>query len=584
MATNVFFGRTGIACGIGAMAIGIWLAESSLFGQELEQTSFKRQPIFIPYNPCPTPETFPPKQEEPIPKEKAPEAKSPAPTDPPTQAFSEAPSAGTGSAGAFSPTMFGDQFRPGNNRSCITLQSSSQVTRNAQLTTRNASDQNQPVESGRVYFVGTNSIFALNGFSQSIGTPIKQAIPTPINTPQNFPVKSTDTVVGVVNKALQPGTPAFIFLNQLQGGNLVSINPTAIRGSASNLRTEMIVIPDNFSETTQFVDLQYLVTLELSTLSTQEICLNIPNPSSGGVVGRAKISEDQNLLPMDRIIFNYDYFHNAVLTPKGVDVNRFVFGFEKTFLDGNGSIEIRIPFACTLDSNISLGAESRNTELGNVRITPRFLLIGNETFNVGAGLGIHLPSADDTQVFNFDGSPLVRIENQAVILSPYIGVLFTPRNRFFAQSWIAVDVDPFGNTVSANLNGQGLTHIGQLYDAPLLYTDLQLGYWIFRAEDRNRSLQALAPFVELHYGVTLRDPDRVRAGGFQIGDLGGRFNELNLSVGLTSLIGSRLNTSVGVVMPLLGEDSRGFDFQAGLRVNYFFGPTAQALRLASAVP
>jgi len=116
-------------------------------------------------------------------------------------------------------------------------------------------------------------------------------------------------------------------------------------------------------------------------------------------------------LPRDRFIFNYDYFNNAALTPNGIDVNRFAFGFEKTFFNGNTSIEVRLPVAGTLDSSGVIGAQSRDTVLGNLRITPRALLYRSDTFAVGTGLGIALPTADDTRVANFDGSDLVRINN-----------------------------------------------------------------------------------------------------------------------------------------------------------------------------
>ena len=39
-------------------------------------------------------------------------------------------------------------------------------------------------------------------------------------------------------------------------------------------------------------------------------------------------------------------------------------GIEKTFLDGNASVELRVPFASTLDSAITAGGTTgRNTEL-----------------------------------------------------------------------------------------------------------------------------------------------------------------------------------------------------------------------------
>jgi hypothetical protein len=67
------------------------------------------------------------------------------------------------------------------------------------------------------------------------------------------------------------------------------------------------------------------------------------------VVGRTKIADDNSPLPRDRFIFNYDYFNNASLG-SGIDVSRISLGVEKTFLDQQASVELRIPFASTLDS------------------------------------------------------------------------------------------------------------------------------------------------------------------------------------------------------------------------------------------
>ena len=60
-----------------------------------------------------------------------------------------------------------------------------------------------------------------------------------------------------------------------------------------------------------------------------------------GVSG-PKISEEQSPMPRDRVFFNYNYFNNA--RSDCPNVAGRVFGFEKTFLDGAASVELRLPF------------------------------------------------------------------------------------------------------------------------------------------------------------------------------------------------------------------------------------------------
>ena len=102
-------------------------------------------------------------------------------------------------------------------------------------------------------------------------------------------------------------------------------------------------------------------------------------PSDGGVVGRVKVADDQSPLPRDRFIFNYDHFDDVRLTAGGISVNRYVVGFEKTCLDGGASVEVRVPFADTLnkqlrgdyvvsvntDADVALVAKSAGAEIAN---------------------------------------------------------------------------------------------------------------------------------------------------------------------------------------------------------------------------
>src|SRR5207237_776846 len=105
-----------------------------------------------------------------------------------------------------------------------------------------------------------------------------------------------------------------------------------------------------------------------------------------------------------------------------------------------------------------------------------------------------------------------------------------------------------------------------------------------RGQESSALLQGLAPFVELHYNSTLGNADTVQAGRFLIAPDSAHVDELNLSAGFIAVLGERFQLSVGAVVPLRGGDNRTFDWQLGVRGNYFFGPTARNPNRGAFVP
>lgn len=313
------------------------------------------------------------------------------------------------------------------------------------------------------------------------------------------------------------------------------------------------------------------------------LVLFLANPADGGVVGRTKIADDNNPLPRDRFIFNYDYFSNVPLTANGWDVHRFSPGFEKTFFNRMTSVEVRFPFASTLDSAYTQGAESTNTEFGDVHITLKALFLGGEVWNVAGGLGISVPTADDTRVRLAGTEASIAVENESVLLQPYLAALWTPTRRLFAQAWLQFNFDANGNPVVVS-NGVDSVTLGRLNSQSLLQLDGQIGYWLVQRNNVGRcGLAGFAPFVELHYNTTLNDADAIQIENVLITSLGGRVDELNLTAGFVSQFGDNLNVAVGAVAPLKSGFDRFFDAQVGVRANYFFGPTARARSWATRV-
>ncbi len=102
-----------------------------------------------------------------------------------------------------------------------------------------------------------------------------------------------------------------------------------------------------------------------------------------------KISEDQSPRPQDRVYFTFNYFQGVndpvntrLQAPIGyTQVFRYIGGFEKTFLDGQGSIGIRVPLdsvtANTASSRASGNFGGTSTAVGDMSIYGKYILLEN---------------------------------------------------------------------------------------------------------------------------------------------------------------------------------------------------------------
>jgi hypothetical protein len=306
------------------------------------------------------------------------------------------------------------------------------------------------------------------------------------------------------------------------------------------------------------------------------VIINVPSPGGGGAVGRVKIEENNSPIPRDRVYFNYSLFHNVPFNSNDPDVNRFTPGFEKTFWNGRGSVELRVPFASTLDSNLVAGeiTNGSNTEFGNATGIVKLLLWNNEDWAFAGGLGVNAPTADDVVVSLPNGRSLLAIDNDAFHLEPFLGLLWTPTDRFFTQGFVQVDVDIDGNPVWADLQNQGLERLGRLQDATLILADVGVGYWVHRGGTGH--VTGIAPVAELHYNRSLEDQNVLRQGGFVIGNTGQDVDVLNTTVGLNVELFNFALITAGYTAPLSDEDDRQFDGEFRLMCNIGPRPTRAA--------
>ena len=331
------------------------------------------------------------------------------------------------------------------------------------------------------------------------------------------------------------------------------------------------------TSTTQILNIngQFIpVTTYQTTTQSQSLGLS---PGTGGGVGRVKLAENTSILPQDRAYFGYQYF-NGVPIGNGTNVNRYVPGFEKTFFNGTTSVEVRVPFAGTLSSTQSFNAPNATaTELGNVTLFLKGLLYSSDTCAVGAGLSITTPTADDVVVTQ-GGQDIFKIKNQGTHLAPYVGVVWMP-GRFFTQVYVQYDVDATGRPVYlANSQTGTLESAGKYSDTSVMFFDWNLGYWIYR--NPSTFVTGIAPIFEVHYNQALGNADTISNGfsggnsngtGLLITDNNANYSIVNLTFGTHIVFGKRSTLTLAGVVPGTNSGNRGFDGEAQVLFNYYFG-------------
>jgi hypothetical protein len=355
---------------------------------------------------------------------------------------------------------------------------------------------------------------------------------------------------------------------QFSGGNLTSAN-------ASELKSIQTAFPNTIVQFNSGNAIDsgdaFFSPITTSYLVTPYTDILIPNPGSGGVVGRVKIADDCSPIPRDRVLFDYSFFGDVPLAPGGVAVHRFAPGFEKTFLDGMMSFEMKIPMAVTMDSTVVQdgGTDLSHGEFGDMAMTVKALLVQWDHLAIAGGLMVSVPTAGDTNVVLSDGTPLVRIANQSTHLAPFLGFLWTPNEKFFMQGFYQVDVEAGGCPVSVNFNDAGLQNVGTLHDTTYQYIDVGIGSWLYRGHERFRRLTGWAWSAELHGSDSFSPNSPVAAGNWQIGD-SNSFDSWNLTVGTHLEFKDRAVLTLAYVTPFLGHDQQ-FNGEFRMMFNYFFG-------------
>jgi hypothetical protein len=195
-----------------------------------------------------------------------------------------------------------------------------------------------------------------------------------------------------------------------------------------------------------------------------------------------KVSENESARPMNRLFLMYNYYNDVNRTPglqTGVgnsDFHRETIGFEKTFLDGDASFGLRVPYyQLTGDTGIE------NSHLDDISLIFKYALINDRcTGNVlSSGLILTLPTGEGVQI---QGQSTLN----PTVLTPYVGYIYN-MNDFFVQGFssIAVPLDA--------------------RDVTLLFNSIQLGYRMYHNNNNcnDSCLRGIIPVAELHLNTPL---------------------------------------------------------------------------------
>jgi hypothetical protein len=222
----------------------------------------------------------------------------------------------------------------------------------------------------------------------------------------------------------------------------------------------------------------------------------------------------------------------TVATTGRPNLNREVFGFEKTFLDGDASIGLRVPiFQLQGDGSFSA------SDIGDLTLIFKYAFLNDrETGNVGStGLVVTVPTGPD-QIQFLEGSRF-----HPVLLQPYLGGIYN-MGRFYVQGFSSIVVPT------------------DMRDSVLWFNDMALDYRLFQ-RNGNAFLTGVTPTIEAHLTTPLshRGLDH---------DFIGVPDTLSLTTGAHFDFCNRSRLTFAVGTPVTGP--RPFDVEAIVQFNLLF--------------
>lgn len=398
------------------------------------------------------------------------------------------------------------------------------------------------------------------GMPAGSGTPMGVPIANPAGNPMGVP--------GSPGSGLAPdGTPATDFGAPVPSGGPAGATGgdddglasapglgggLGTSGSALNMvgdRTPITLRPAATNSTSQTVPPPFPPTPPPKTPSPQQASQLVAS------VRGIKISENQSPRPQDRVFYSFNFYNNLnrdvnqrfEVPLSNIRVYRSIFGLEKTFDQGNGSVGFRVPLnTVTADSTLRGNfnrAGGTSTALGDLSVYAKYILKQDPATGslISAGLAITPPTGPG----NFAGANYLSGAIHNTTFQSFAGYIWS-RDRFYIQGFSALEfpVDP--------------------RDVTILYNDIGVGYFLYRATSRDQFLTAVVPTFEAHINTPLNHRDV-----FNRNDPAGTADSVNLTYGIHFQLGQRSLLTLAMVTPVTGPQP--FQYEAAALLNIFFG-------------
>jgi hypothetical protein len=197
--------------------------------------------------------------------------------------------------------------------------------------------------------------------------------------------------------------------------------------------------------------------------------------------GAFKIAENESPRPVDRVFLTWNYFNDiSTGVPPNFNMNREVAGFEKTFLDGDASFGMRLPY-----QQISGDGDLGSSRIGDLTFLLKYAFVNDRTTGDVLSGGLVVTTPTGKAVPGLDGSSDIN----PTLLQPWVGGIYNGHN-FVLHGFSSVIVPTDSRDVTFWANDVGLI------------------YWLYRG-CRDDWVNFIAPTVEAHVNTPFdhRNPD-----------------------------------------------------------------------------
>lgn len=220
--------------------------------------------------------------------------------------------------------------------------------------------------------------------------------------------------------------------------------------------------------------------------SGQTFTVCMPSPEQAASF---KIAESDSPRPQNRFYYNFNYLGNINVDVLGTgapraQLYRHLLGFEKTLLDGNASVGLRLPFL-----KIGGAPGYQESVIGDMSILLKYALANNpDTGNIlSSGLSIKVPTGENAVFYGANGQRTqVQPRFNDVYFQPWGGYIYYLTPALYVHGFHSVSIPTVGADV--------------LY----MSNDVGVGYWLLR-DAGGSILRGVVPTFEVHANTPFRN-------------------------------------------------------------------------------